>query len=65
MYLITLTHIATGEEMQSYTNPLPMSTASINHLERTYGIAVTQTPGVRRAHRARNPGSGLDFYLLS
>lgn len=42
MYLITLTLVSTGEEINQYTNPLPMSEASINHLGRTYGIAVTQ-----------------------
>jgi hypothetical protein len=41
MFLITLTNIETGEETSRYTNPLPMSEASIDHLER-YGIAVTQ-----------------------
>lgn len=42
MYLITLTLIETGEEINQYTNPLPMSEASVNHMARTYGIAVTQ-----------------------
>lgn len=41
MYLITLTRIESGEQIQRYTNPLPMSDAAMADLER-YGIAVTQ-----------------------
>jgi hypothetical protein len=41
MYIITLTHIRTGEQIQRYTNPLPMSDGGVEDLER-YGIAVTQ-----------------------